>query len=319
MLLTVEDVAKQLRIAKFTVYELIKRGELPSSKVGKQVRISQEDIENYLKKTRTGPRFDDAGRKSAVDVLGEPEPGPASAPGFPAGPPGRAIIISGQDRCIDFLLARMTEAGETPYRSFMGCYNGLNALYLDRVTMAAAHLWDAETGEYNYPFIRRLLPGMPVGVLRLAGRMEGFYVKKGNPWGIHGWEDLARPDITLINREKGSGVRILLDQKLRIMGIHPGTVKGYTREATNHVICAGIVAQSGADIGCGCQAGTERIADLDFIPLQLEWYDLVFRLMDKNSPAVEAVITYVCSDAFKRDLAMLGWYDVSQTGFYREF
>jgi putative molybdopterin biosynthesis protein len=201
----------------------------------------------------------------------------------------------------------------------MGCYNGLIALYNGKVTMAASHLWDSETDTYNYPFIRRLLPGLPVGVLRLAGRMQGFYVKKGNPLKIHDWKDLARPELTLINRERGCGTRILLDQKIQQLGIKADSIKGYTRESTSHMVCASTVARGGADIGTGCERGAENIAGAEFIPLQLEWYDFVFRLSDRDTPAVKTILGYVSGGEFKQDLLTLGGYDLTQTGGYQEF
>jgi putative molybdopterin biosynthesis protein len=185
--------------------------------------------------------------------------------------------------------------------------------------MAASHLWDGETDSYNYPFIRRLLPGLPVGVFRLAGRMQGFYVQKGNPLGIRDWQDLARPEITMINRERGCGTRILLDQKLRLLGIDAKNIRGYTRESTSHLACAGIVSRGGADIGCGCERGAGSITGADFIPLQLEWYDLVFRLPDRDTPIVKALISYISKNEFKQDLSLMGGYDLSQTGNYVEF
>jgi putative molybdopterin biosynthesis protein len=185
--------------------------------------------------------------------------------------------------------------------------------------MAAAHLWDAETGAYNYPFIKHLLPGLPVGVLRLAGRMQGFYVKKGNPLKIKGWQDLARPDLIMINRERGCGTRILLDQKLAALALDGRGIRGYTRESSSHIVCAGIVGKGGADLGCGCEKGSENINTVEFIPLQLEWYDFVFRLADRDLPGVRSLLAYARSPEFKQDLEMMGGYDTSQTGNYLEF
>ncbi|AEF82772.1 helix-turn-helix transcriptional regulator [Leadbettera azotonutricia] len=299
-LLTAEDVAHQLRIKKLTVYGLIKRGELSSSRVGKQVRVSQADINSYLEASKTGP-----GTKSAPAEL------PAER--------GTSIIISGQDACIDLMMSKIAGTGEAVLRSYMGCYNSLFALYNGRITMAASHLWDAETDTYNYPYMHRLLPGLRVGVLRLAGRMQGFYVKENNPLNIKDWQDLARPGITMINREKGCGTRILLDQKLAGLDIDTSDIQGYTRESSSHLACAGIVAKGGADLGCGCARGAESIKDINFIPLQLEWYDFVFRLSDKNTSAVRSISSYVGSPEFKQDLEILGGYDISQTGRYEEF
>ncbi|MDR0623398.1 MAG: helix-turn-helix transcriptional regulator [Treponema sp.] len=307
-LLTAEDVARQLRIKKYTVYELIKRGELPSSRVGKRVRVSQEDIDRYLQAGKTGEDGD--GIPQGVLYPGK------AASGEPAKVP---IVLSGQDLCLDLLVSRLSVLGLGPVlRSYTGCYNSLIAFYNGTVTMAASHLWDGETGAYNHPFIRRLLPGLPVGVFRLAGRQQGFYVKKGNPLNIRDWKDLARPEIAMVNRERGCGTRILLDQKLKLLGIRTETIRGYSRESTSHIACAGIVAKGGADLGCGCERGAEHIAGIDFIPLQLEWYDLVFRLRDRDTPAVKALAAYISGTEFKQDLALMGGYDLSQTGDYVE-
>jgi putative molybdopterin biosynthesis protein len=309
-LLTADDVAKQLRIKKYTVYELIKRGELPSSKVGKQVRVSQADIERYLESRKTGGLSRQPSPSGAFEAFEAAER---------ETPPGRAVILCGQDACLELFLNRIAQTGQPALRSFMGCYNGLYSLYHGRVTMAAAHLWDGETDTYNYPFIRRLLPGLPAGVLRLAGRTQGLYVKKGNPLGIRDWRDLAQPELTMINRERGCGTRILLDQKLAKLGIDGAGIRGYGRESSSHMACAGIVAKGGADLGCGCQRGAESIPGVQFIPQQLEWYDFVFRLADRKLPEVQAILDYANSPDFRQDLELMGGYDLSQTGRYEEF
>jgi putative molybdopterin biosynthesis protein len=324
-LLTAEEVALQLRIKKYTVYELIKRGELPSSKVGKQMRISQADLDAYLRTNRSGPRL----HPLSAEVPARPGEQGEGFPGMrtaslvreqtPREEGAAPLIICGQDACLDLLVAKVIGFGGSALRSYMGSYNALYTLYHDQVTMSAAHLWDSETDTYNYPFIRRLLPGLPVGVLRLAGRMQGFYVKEGNPHQIRDWQDLARPDLVFINRELGCGTRILLDQKLRRLGIDGASVRGYAREASSHMTCAGIVAQGGADLGCGCERGSRNIPGIEFIPLQLEWYDLVFPLRIRNLPAVNAIISSVTGPDFKQDLETMGGYDRSQTAYDEEF
>jgi putative molybdopterin biosynthesis protein len=326
-LLTAEDVAGQLRIKKYTVYEIIKRGDLPSSKVGKQLRVSQSDLDVYLETRKTGV----CGPKSKADNpggrAGETREDAATPPGTRAGREGAAspesnrtpAIICGQDTCLELLVAKLSGAGELVLRSYMGCYNALIALYNGRLSMAASHLWDRETGGYNYPFIRRLLPGLPLGVLRLAGRLQGFYVRKGNPLGISSWQDLARDDIVLANRERGCGTRILLDEQIRALGIDAAKIRGYARESASHLACAGIVAKGGADLGIGCERGMENVPGLEFIPLQKEWYDLVFPLADTNSAVARIIRSYVGGAEFRQDLEMMGGYDCSQTGRYEEF
>jgi putative molybdopterin biosynthesis protein len=327
-LLTTEDVARQLRIKKYTVYELIKRGELPSSRVGKQVRISQADINRYLKANKTGPSYPDQDRQA---VLGDPVfseakdmvdtvPPIRSAAAVGESPDSvlAPVIITGQDMCLELLVTRLAGAGIAALRSYVGCYNGLYFLYHGRVAMSASHLWDAETDSYNYPYIRRILPGVPVGVFRLGGRMQGLYVRKGNPLSIQGWEDFGRPDITIINRERGSGTRILLDQKLASLGINAASIQGYNREASSHLACAGFVAKGAAEAGCGCERSAEGVEGVEFIPLQMEWYDFVFRLSDRNTQAVRTISSYLSSGEFKRDLEIMGGYELSQTGTYQE-
>lgn len=309
VLLTPADVAQQLRIKKSTVYELINRGELPASRVGKQMRISRADIDRYLKARKTG--------FALADDSPETESAPAEKATAETGT--GPVIISGQDDCLNLLAARIAETGEPVLRSYLGCYNSLIAFYNGKFTMAAAHLWDGETNTYNYPFIRRLLPGLPVGALRLAGRTQGFYVARGNPRQIRDWADLSRPELTMINRERGCGTRILLDQKLGRLGIGGAPIRGYEREAVSHLACANMVAKGGADLGCGCERGASGIAGIEFVPLQLEWYDLVFRLADRGSPAIQAILSYVSGREFKQDLEMMGGYDLSQTGRYEEF
>jgi putative molybdopterin biosynthesis protein len=123
----------------------------------------------------------------------------------------------------------------------------------------------------------------------------------------------------MINRERGSGTRILLDQKLARLGIGVGGIQGYSREATSHLACSSFVAKGGAEVGCGCERGAERVGGVEFIPLQMEWYDFVFRLSDRNTPAVRTISSYVVSEEFRRDLEIMGGYELSQTGTYQEF
>jgi putative molybdopterin biosynthesis protein len=123
----------------------------------------------------------------------------------------------------------------------------------------------------------------------------------------------------MVNREQGCGTRILLDQKLSRLGIDRGSIRGYSRESASHLACAGIVARGGADLACGCEGAVTDMTGVDFVPLQLEWYDLVFRLADRLLPAVKAVLAYVDSGDFRRDLEIMGLYDLSQTGHYEEF
>ncbi|MDR3309824.1 MAG: substrate-binding domain-containing protein, partial [Oscillospiraceae bacterium] len=240
-----------------------------------------------------------------------------------AGDSGRGeIIIAGQDACLDMLINHASEnrskGSPQLLRSQVGSYNGLYAMYSGRTTASAAHLWDAATDTYNYPYISRLLPGVRTAALRLCGRTQGAYVKRGNPKGIRSWEDLKNPDVRLINRERGSGTRILLDQKLRLLGIEPDAITGYGTESSSHLSIVSAVAVGIADVGFGCENPAKSVDGVEFIPLQLEWYDLVIRQSDLEKPLVREIVDFGGSAGFRAMLEAVGGYDLSQSGVYAE-
>ena len=289
-LLTAQEAADYLKLKKATVYEMVKRGELASVKVGKQLRFSRRALEAL-----TGPR---------------PEKPPL-------GRSRREVVLCGQDSSLDMIANTVTARqgnASVVLRSYAGSYNSLNMLYQGKVDLATAHLWDEATGSYNLPYISKLLPGLEVVVVRLFGRTMGMYVQKGNPLGIQSLEDLRRPEVRLVNREKGSGTRIFLDEKRKALGIPRTAISGYDQEQNTHLTVAGAVARGDGDLGLGAEAAARQIPGVDFLPLQREWYDLVFLREREAEPPFRAILDYVCSPAFPRDLAQTGEYDLSRTG-----
>lgn len=297
-LMTVQEVADTLRVRRNTVYEMLRRGELPSVKVGKQLRVRRADVEGKLS------------GKSAGHIY-EPI---SSAPGEVRTAP--ALVLCGQDPSLDLIATHVGARNGMPQvlRSHQGSYNALSALYAGRADIATCHLWDEKSGEYNLSYIPRLLPGMPAMVIRLFGRMAGFYVEKGNPRNLVGWDDLAQPGLRLINREKGSGIRVLIDEKLRALAISPASILGYDDERTNHAAVAIAVAGGEGDVGVGIQSVVRQVPDVGFVPLQKEWYDMVIPASRVGEPAMRAVVDFACSDEFRRELGRIGAYDFSESG-----
>lgn len=295
--LTPLEVAEILKISKNTVYELIKRGELNGYKVGKKVRIDRLDVEEYKNSTKN--------TKAKTAVISNNEA--AYSSGF---------IISGQDIMLDIMVRHLERSynGFHALRSYEGSYNGLYKLYQGKVQIATAHLWDGDTGKYNVPYVKRMLPGVPAVVVHLAKRMQGFYIAKGNPKNIKGWEDLKRSDITIINREKGSGTRVLLDEYLRKLNISTSSIKGYDRECSSHLGIASAVSRGEADIGLGNEKSSLQVTDIDFIPLQQEKYELVIKKEDILKPDYQAVLQIINSEEFKREIEGIGGYDLSDMG-----
>ncbi|MGN1004764.1 MAG: substrate-binding domain-containing protein, partial [Oscillospiraceae bacterium] len=140
------------------------------------------------------------------------------------------------------------------------------------------------------------------------------YVQRGNPKGIRGLGDLRRADVTMVNRERGSGERVLLDEKLKAMGLPPQEVNGYRNEQTASLTVAAAVARGEGDMGLGAEAACLQVPGVDFIPLQKEWCDMVFLAEREREPAFQAILDYVLSEAFVRDLSQSADYDLSQTG-----
>lgn len=307
--LTPQEVADILKIAKNTVYELIKRGELNGYRVGKKVRVDYKDVVAYKNKT-----------KSIKDEMVTPEPAWADVFSAPLDaeerPPEKGFVICGQDIVLD-VLSRFLEQhplGVRPLRSYYGSYNGLYALYKGEVQVASAHIWDGDSNTYNIPFVRAMLPGTPAIVIHIGKRTEGFYVAKGNPKNIKGWDDLRRVDISIVNRERGSGSRILLDEHLRLLGVLGKTLKGYGRECLSHLAVASTVARGGGDLGLGNEKAAMQVSNIDFLPLQDESYDLVIRKEDLDSPPFKAILEIVRSAAFRAELEGIGGYDLTNLG-----
>lgn len=307
--LTPEEVANALKIAKNTVYELIKRGELTAYRVGRKLRIDLKDVEAYKKQ---GKKLETAAAPSAnVHTYHSPAPiieEPASNL--------RQFVICGQDLILD-VLARHLERhpnGVSALRRQVGSFNGLLALYQGLVDMTAVHLWAGERDLYNIPYVRRLLPGIPTLIVHLACRTQGFYVAKGNPKGIKNWQDLTRPGIRFINREKGSGTRVLLNEQFRLLELDSRQINGYEEEALSHLAVASSVALGKADVGLGIEKVAMQVHGIDFIPMQKERYELVMKQEDMNKPQFQAVLEILKSQDFKEEIRGLGDYDLTETG-----
>jgi DNA binding domain, excisionase family len=302
--LTAQEVADILKIAKNTVYELIKRGEINHYKVGRKVRFTQADVDDYIASfRRVGPAVTARSDEIAWATLALP-------------PSTRNFIISGQDIMLDVLSNYLSRhpLGRPTLRAHIGSYNGLTALYRGEVQAATSHLWDGDTGEYNTPFVRRLLPGVRAVIIRLTWRTQGLYVAKGNPLSLSGWQDFVRPEVTMINRETGAGSRVLLDEHLRLLGVYGRDVKGYSTEGQSHHAVASAVGRGQADVAVGHQKAAEQVDGVDFIPLQTERYDLVVKREDMGESVIKALLEILRSPGFKQEFESMGGYDLSDIG-----
>lgn len=239
-----------------------------------------------------------------------------AGPPAPERPTERALLFAGShDLTLDLLAARL-QRREPPVwlrTTFGGSLEGLMALAREEAHLAGCHLLDESTGEYNAPYVARLLPGQPVVLVTLALREQGLLVRPGNPKKVHALADLARPEVVVALRQRGSGTRVLLEHELRRAGLSPGAVRGGEATHATHLAVAGAVAEGGADTGLAIRA-VARAYGLEFLPIATERYELAIpeRLIDE--PAVGAVLETLDEGGFRRTVQELGGYDVSETG-----
>lgn len=309
--LTPIEVAEMLKITKNTVYELVKRGEINSYRVGNKVRIEMKDIEDYKnksKKLQNTKQMNTDSLNSNMTLV--------STNQLEESQENHDFVICGQDIMLDILSRYLQHnvKGIQALRSYTGSYNGLYALYHGKVQITATHLWDGDTGQYNIPYVKRMLPGIPAIIVHLANRMQGIYVAKGNPKGIKGLEDLKQPGIKMINRERGSGTRILLDEHLKKLGISAHSVTGYEKECFSHLAMASTVARGEADFAIGNEKTSQQVEGIDFIPLQTESYELVIKKEDIQKPYFQSVLQIIRSEEFKLEIQGIGGYDLKDLG-----
>lgn len=196
----------------------------------------------------------------------------------------------------------------------MGSMAALHALQRGEVHVAGLHLFDPVTGESNMPFLRRSLKGSGYEVVTFATWEEGFLVRPGNPKSIRTAADLSDPTVTLVNREEGSGARLLLDQRLQASGVERTQVRGYDRITPTHFEVARAIAERQADVGIGIRSAAQ-LFDLDFVPLQAARYDLVVpKAYLKSHPTLAHLFETLVSRRFRDELNALGGYDTSETG-----
>jgi putative molybdopterin biosynthesis protein len=224
-------------------------------------------------------------------------------------------IVGSHDLALNILLdlLRQRVKGLQTDVTHAGSLGGLIALQEDSADFAGTHLLDEETGEYNYPYVKRILPGRELAIINLSFRIQGLMFVKNNPKKIKGLEDLKRPDITFVNRQEGSGTRVLLDLQLKRQGISSFDIKGYENEFDTHLAVASQIAHGKADVGLGIEAAATSNS-LDFMPMFRERYDLVMPMANYRSPRFAPILEIINSAEFKKIVDGVGGYDTSQTG-----
>lgn len=225
------------------------------------------------------------------------------------------VVIGSHDPLLDEL-ADMLHLGDPRLymsSSHVGSMGGIMAIRRGEAHMAGCHLLDTSDGTYNRSFIRKYFPKGDVKLVSCVGRQQGLMVARGNPLNICSFADISRQGIRYVNRQKGSGTRILTDYLCSREKVEPSDVYGYTREELTHTSVAAQIACGSADVGMGIYSAA-KLYDLDFIPICIEEYDLIIPDHAWDSPMVQQLLTILRSDAFREKILSMGGYTVDHPG-----
>lgn len=225
------------------------------------------------------------------------------------------VVIGSHDPLLDELANMMHMENPEVYMSsaHVGSMGGIMAIRRGEAHAAGCHLLDTETGEYNRAFIKKYFPMGGVKLLRCVGRQQGLMLQKGNPMKIEGFKDVANNDVRYVNRQKGSGTRILTDYLCKKEGIAPEKIYGYDREELTHTSVAAQIASGSADAGMGIYSAA-KLYDLDFLPVCIEEYDLLIPDHAWDSPMVRQLISTLKSPAFREKIENMGGYTLDRPG-----
>ena len=227
---------------------------------------------------------------------------------------GALLAIGSHDNTLD-LLDSMLRKAHPQFRltsAHVGSLGGIMALKRGQCHLAGSHLLDPASGVYNRKAIKDNLEE-PTVLLRLVDREQGILTAPGNPLGINSIEDLAKPEVRFINRQRGSGTRVLLDYRLSCLGIEPTSIKGYRDEEYTHMNVAAAVLSGRVDAGLAVRAAANALG-LPFMPIGVEEYDLVIPQCFFDTDAVHALLDVIRSEAFRQTVEGLGGYGTEKTG-----
>ncbi len=223
------------------------------------------------------------------------------------------FAIGSHDMTLDLLSQYLSSRHRRLVSANVGSLGGLLALKRNEAHIAGSHLLDPQSGVYNLSYIQRYLSDIPVKVIDLVGREQGLLVQKGNPKSIYQLDDLIKPEIVFVNRQRGSGTRLLLDYHLEQQHLDPQCISGYEREEFTHLSVAAVIASGRADCGLGITAAAQAL-DLDFVPLYYEKYQLVIPDIFYHSLLLQPLFEILSDARFQKEVSAMPGYDITNIG-----
>ena len=294
-MMSTKEVAKYLGIHEKQVYALIKTKRIPATRVTGKWVFPRKLIEEWIESNaKTG--LDQARQKSRRIEGG--------------------LLASGSnDPILDMLQTSVKKSYPEFYifSANTGSTEGLKALNAGYTDIAWSHLFDPKTGEYNIPFLPQYLPNMKAVVVNLFRRDLGFVVAPKNPFQVRGFEDLTQKGIRFVNRQKGSGTRVLLDQRLKRLQIPPAKINGYGKEVYTHFEVGLSILSKEADVGVATSA-VSKLLGLPFVPITQESFDMILNQSTFFEKGVQAFMEVLNSQEFRSRVERLGSYDFKNSG-----
>jgi excisionase family DNA binding protein len=294
-MMSTKEVAKYLSIHEKQVYALIKSKKIPSTRVTGKWVFPKKLIDDWIDSSAKGGL--EQARQKSKRIEG-------------------AFLASGSnDPILDMLHTYMRKSYPEFYifSANIGSTDGLKALNMGYTDIAWSHLLDPKSGQYNIPFLSNYLPNVKPVVVNLFHRDLGFVVAHKNPLRIRGFEDLAKKEVRLINRQKGSGTRVLLDHHLKKMKISTSNINGYEREVYTHFEVGLSILSKEADVGIATVAIC-KLLGLPFIPITQECFDMILDQSTFFEKGIQAFIEILNSQEFRNRIGGLGSYDFKDSG-----
>jgi excisionase family DNA binding protein len=294
-MMNTKEVAKYLGIHEKQVYALIKSKKIPSTRVTGKWVFPKKMIDEWIESNaKTGL---EQARQKSRRIEG-------------------ALLASGSnDPILDMLQTYMKKSYPEFYifSANTGSTDGLKALNMGYTDIAWSHLYDPKTGEYNIPFLPTYLPNVKPVVVNLFYRDLGFVTLPGNPIRLKGFQDLTKRGVRFINRQKGSGTRLLIDQRLKDFGISSSKIEGYSDEVNTHLEVGLSILGKTANVGIATMA-VSKFLSLDFIPITKERFDMIQSQETFFHKGVQALIRLLHSEEFRQKVEKIGGYDLKDSG-----
>ena len=290
-----KEVARYLDVHEKQVYGLIKSGRIPATRITGKWIFPKTLIDEWIE---TNAR---QGVKEARQKSRQIEGG---------------LLASGSNDLILDMLQTYIKKHHPNFYIFSantGSTEGLKALNTGLTDIAWSHLLDAKSGQYNIPYLSAYLPNIKAVVVNLFHRELGLIATHGNPLHISGFADLAKQEVKIVNRQKGSGTRILFDYNMDNLGLSTRHISGYDTEVFTHFEVGLAVLSKEADTGMAT-AAVAKLLGLSFVPIACENFDMILDQSTFFTKGVKALIEVLKSRDFRKRVERLGGYDFKDSG-----